>query len=130
MFVDQERFGERAGALLEQNIEALRQSAIRAVRPPPRLKISEWAEQHRRFPDEDAYPGPWRNETAPELVEIMDALVPEDPCEEVVLIKCAQSGGSASGENAIGYWADLHPGPGLFVQATQGAAKNWAANVV
>ena len=126
MFVDQERFGERAGALLEQNIEALRQSAIRAVRPPPRLKISEWAEQHRRFPDEDAYPGPWRNETAPELVEIMDALVPEDPCEEVVLIKCAQSGGSASGENAIGYWADLHPGPGLFVQATQGAAKNWA----
>jgi phage terminase large subunit GpA-like protein len=57
----------------------------------------------------------------------MDALSPHDPCEEVALIKCAQSGGSASAENWIGYISDLRPGPMLFVQATLKAAWDWAA---
>jgi hypothetical protein len=91
------------------------------------MNVSEWAPRYRRFPDDDAFPGPWRNDTAPELVEIMDALAPHDPCEEVSLIKCAQSGGSASAENWIGYISDLRPGPMLFVQATLKAAWDWAA---
>lgn len=126
MFVERERFGEDVSAVLEANIARLDRAAAKAFAPPPRLKVSEWAEAKRKFPDEDAYPGRWRNDTAPELVEIMDAMTPEDPCEEVVLIKCAQSGGSASAENFIGYVADLHPGPGMFVQATYAAAKKWA----
>lgn len=126
MYIDFERFGPDAGALLEANVARLDRAAAKAFRPPPRLNVSEWAAEHRRFPEEDAFPGPWKNDTAPELVEIMDALTPSDPCEEIVLIKCAQSGGSASAENFIGYVADLHPGPLLFVQATAIAAKNWA----
>lgn len=126
MYVDHARFGQSAGLLLDRNVARLSEAAAQAFEPPPRLKVSAWAEAHRRFPEEDAFPGPWKNDTAPELVEIMDALTPEDPCEEVTLIKCAQSGGSASAENFIGYVADLHPGPMLFVQATAIAAKNWA----
>ncbi|MEL7783762.1 terminase gpA endonuclease subunit [Citromicrobium bathyomarinum] len=124
--LDRNRFGEEAAAAIEANIARLDRAAADAFRPPPNLKVSEWAEMYRRFPDEDAFPGPWKNETAPELVEIMDALDPRDPCEVVSLIKCAQSGGSASAENWIGFVADLHPGPMLFVQATAPAAKNWA----
>jgi hypothetical protein len=52
---------------------------------------------------------------------------PHDPCEEVAIIKCAQSGGSASAENWIGFISDLRPGPMLFVQATLQAAWDWAA---
>lgn len=125
-FVDQSRFGAEASAKLVENEARLDRAAAQAFNPPPRLSVSQWAAEHRRFPEEDAFPGPWKNETAPELVEIMDALGPEDPCEEVSLIKCAQSGGSASAENFIGFCADLHPGPMLFVQATSIAAKNWA----
>lgn len=120
------RFGDHAAAL-ERNGKRLDRALARGLRPPPQMNVSDWAPRYRRFPDDDAYPGPWRNETAPELNEIMDALAPHDPCEEVALIKCAQSGGSASAENWIGYISDLRPGPMLFVQATLKAAWDWAA---
>ncbi len=126
MYIDHQRFGPDAAALLARNVDGLDRAAAQAFAPPPRLNVSEWAAEHRRFPEDDAFPGAWKNETAPELVEIMDALAPSDPCEEVTLIKCSQSGGSASAENFIGFVADLHPGPVLFVQATAIAAKNWA----
>ncbi len=121
-----DRFGAKAARLIRANAGRLDRAAARAFAPPPLLSVSDWAAAHRRFPEEDAFPGPWKNATAPELVEIMDALDPRDPCEEVDLPKCAQSGGSASAENFIGFVADLHPGPMLFVQATSIAAKNWA----
>jgi phage terminase large subunit GpA-like protein len=121
-----DRFGEHAAAL-KRNSRRLDRAAERGLRPPPQMNVSEWAPRYRRFPDDDAFPGPWRNDTAPELVEIMDALAPHDPCEEVALIKCAQSGGSASAENWIGFVSDLRPGPMLFVQATLKAAWDWAA---
>jgi phage terminase large subunit GpA-like protein len=120
------RFGDH-GASLARNSRRLNRSLEAGLRPPPNMKVSDWAPRYRRFPDDDAFPGPWRNETAPELVEIMDALAPHDPCEEVVMPKCAQSGGSASAENWIGYISDLRPGPLLFVQATLQAAWDWAA---
>jgi phage terminase large subunit GpA-like protein len=120
-------FGDEAGALLRRNARRLDQAFADGLRPPPRMAVSEWAERYRRFPDDDAYPGPWRHATAPELVEIMDAMSPDDPCEEGAIIKCAQSGGSASGENWIGFIADQRPGPLLFVQATLKAAWDWAA---
>lgn len=121
------RFGEVAGAKLRQNTGGLSAAVARGMRSPPRLLVSEWAVRFRRFPDDDAFPGPWRHETAPELVEIMDAMSAHDPCEEASLKKCAQSGGSASAENFIGYVSDLRPGPLLFVQATHKAAIAWAS---
>lgn len=121
------RFGDTAGVQLRVNALKLNSALARGLRPPPRMTVAEWAERYRRFPDDDAYGGPWRHDTAPELVEIMEALSSHDPCEEVVLIKCAQSGGSASAENWIGYISDLRPGRMLFVQATYKAAAGWAA---
>jgi phage terminase large subunit GpA-like protein len=120
------RFGEHAGTL-KANAGGLDKALADGLRPPPRLSVSQWAARHRWFPDDDAYPGRWKHETAPELVEIMDALSPHDPCEEVPLIKCAQSGGSASAENWIGFISDNRPGPALFVQATLQAAWDWSA---
>lgn len=121
------RFGAGAAQILKGNARRLDQAFGDGLRPPPRMPVSTWAERYRRFPDDDAFPGPWRHSTAPELVEIMDALSPHDPCEEVALVKCAQSGGSASAENWIGFVSDLRPGPMLFVQATLKAAWDWAA---
>jgi phage terminase large subunit GpA-like protein len=120
------RFGDHA-ATLKANGARLDQALADGLRPPPRLTVSQWAARHRWFPDDDAYPGRWKHDTAPELVEIMDALSPHDPCEEVPLVKCAQSGGSASAENWIGFISDNRPGPALFVQATLQAAWDWAA---
>jgi phage terminase large subunit GpA-like protein len=126
MTFESDRFGDH-GATLARNAKRLDLALAKGLRPPPRMNVSDWAPRFRRFPDDDAFPGPWSNDTAPELVEIMDALAPHDPCEEAALIKCAQSGGSASAENWIGYVSDLRPGPMLFVQATLKAAWDWAA---
>jgi hypothetical protein len=112
----------------ERNAASARPGAGRRASAAAAMNVSQWAPRYRRFPDDDAYPRPWKHETAPELVEIMDALSPHDPCEEVPLIKCAQSGGSASAENWIGYVSDnCGLGPMLFVQATLQAAWDWAA---
>lgn len=127
MSFDYDRFGETAGAALRSNAAGLNKAFASGLRPPPKMKPSEWAPRYRRFAPEDPIPGPWRNETAPELVEIMDALGPDDPCAEASIIKCAQSGGSASAENWIGFLSDLVPAPMLFVQATLTAALAWAA---
>lgn len=100
---------------------------IRALRPPERLSVSQWAERRRRFPDDHAYAGPYRNDIAPELVEIADCLSVHSDIEEVVIMKCAQSGGSVTAENWIGYIAEQCPAPTLFVQATAQASWDWAA---
>lgn len=125
--IDYARFGPAATAQLKRNAKRLDQAFAEGLRPPPRMDVSEWTARYRRFPDDGPYPGPWRHETAPELVEIMDAMSPHDPCEEAIVVKCAQSGGSASAENFIGFVSDLRPGPLLYVHPTLQAAWDWAA---
>jgi len=126
MGFDYGRFGI-AGSQLRRNARSLSGAIAAGLSPPPRMSVAEWAERYRQFADDDPIPGPWDHGTAPELVEIMDALSPHDPCDEVSLMKCAQSGGSASAENWIGFVSDIRPGPMLFVQATFKAATAWAA---
>lgn len=125
MAFDYAAFGD-LGPILQDNTAALDAAQAEGFRPPPTLTVSEWAAEYRRFPDDAPYPGRWRNETAPYLVEIMDALSLHDPCEEVAAIKCAQSGATAAAENWIGYVSDVAPGPLLFVQGTLKAALEWA----
>ncbi|KQN93861.1 terminase [Sphingomonas sp. Leaf231] len=127
MGFDYGRFGTVGGNALRRNVRRLNKALADALRPPPRMTVSEWAADFRKFPEDAPIPGDWSHDTAPELVEIMDALSPHDPCEEVTVMKCAQSGGSASAENWLGFISDLAPGPVLFVQATFQAALDWAA---
>jgi len=111
--------------LLKSNLVGLAVSAAKAIRPDERMKVSEWAEEHREFPDGSALPGKWRNSTAPYLVEPMDRLSPDDPIPEVVLIKAAQSGGSAIAENWIGFIMHMAAAPIMYIQATIQAALDW-----
>lgn len=126
MAFDLEAFGS-TGHILARNARRLDAAFAAGFRPAERMSVSEWAARYRRFSDDAPIPGRWRHETAPYLVEIMDALSPHDPCEVVIIRKCAQSGGTAAVENWIGYISDLQPGPMLFVQATLKAALEWSA---
>ncbi|VTO10673.1 phage terminase large subunit family protein [Brevundimonas vancanneytii] len=121
------RFDGYAGAILAANAVRVDRSLAQGLRPPPRISVSDWSAQHRHFSDDSPVPGPFRNEKAPYLVEPMDRLSPHDPCSEVTIIKCAQSGGSVTGENWIGYIADVAPGPMMYVGPTISAAKDWLA---
>ena len=45
------------------------------LRPPPHIRVSEWAERHRILGSRaSSEPGPWRTSRTPYLREVMDAL--------------------------------------------------------
>lgn len=121
------RFGGYAGAILAGNAVRTDVALATGLRPPPRMTVSEWAERYRHFADDAPHPGPFRNATAPYLVEPQDRMSPHDPAPEVPIIKCGQSGGSVTGENFIGFVADIAPGPMMYVGPTITAAKDWLA---
>ncbi len=125
---DYDALGDRLGPIVQRNAKRLAKGFAAGFRPPPRVLVSEWAAKYRRFGEDAPLPGPWRNEVAPYLVEIMDRASPFDSCSMIAIMKCSQSGGSAAGENFIGYCADISPGPVMFVQATMPAALDWARN--
>ena len=98
----------------------------RCFAPPPRLTLSEWADQHRYLsPEGSAEPGRWRTSRAPFLREVMDAC--SDPAvERVVFMKPAQIGGTEVANNFVGYFMDQDPSPILIVQPTVEVATLWS----
>lgn len=113
-------------ARIKANGRIVETTASKALRPDPRKRVSEWAAEERVVsPEASVLPGPWSNDLSPELVEIMDRLSPDDPCENVIVAKCAQSGGSEVACNWIGYIAHKTPGPGMYIGPTINAAKDW-----
>jgi phage terminase large subunit GpA-like protein len=87
-------------------------------RPLPRLTLSQWAERYRVLsPEASAQHGPWRNDVAPYLVAVMDALG-DRVTQEVTFVAPSQSGKSEVLLNAIGYFIHQEPSPSIVVQPT------------
>lgn len=120
-----------AGMTLHANLPGLadafeltRRAARAGARPDPKLKLSEWADQHRVLSGRSSpEPGLWRTSRTPYLRDIMDALMPTSPWERVVFMKGSQVGATECGNNWIGYVIHLAPGPMLVVQPTELMAK-------
>jgi phage terminase large subunit GpA-like protein len=113
-------------ARINRNGGIVEKTAAAALRPDPRMRVSEHAARYRMVSaDASVLPGPWSNDVAPELVEIMDRCSPDDPCGEVKVKKCAQSGGSEVGCNLLCFVMHKSPGPTMYVGPTVAAAKDW-----
>jgi phage terminase large subunit GpA-like protein len=89
----------------------------RALMPPRRLRVSEWAEAERIVAAESGsrFPGAWRNDRAPHLVDVMDAMGPDDTAEDVVFCASAQVGKSEAALNSFGWMVTQDPGPTIIV---------------
>lgn len=104
--------------------EVTRASSHAGARPDPKLRISEWADEHRILSTRmSPEPGLWRTSRTPYLRDIMDSLMPTSPWEKVVFMKGSQVGATETGNNWIGYVIHLSPGPMLVVQPTETMAK-------
>ena len=90
----------------------------KGVRPRRTLTVSQWADAHREIKTGTANPGPWRTDLVPYLREIMDSLSAHDPCQEVVIMKSAQGGGTEVLLNWVGYVASHAPAEMLMVMPT------------
>lgn len=95
-----------------------------AVRPEPRLSLSEWSDANRVLPQKaSAEPGPYRTSRTPYAKKIADALSTGSPYHTVVFAKGAQIGATEIGNNWIGYVIHHAPGPMLAVAPTVEMAK-------
>jgi phage terminase large subunit GpA-like protein len=98
----------------------------KSIRPPPKLKVSEWADKHRQLSRESsASPGQWDTNRVPWAREWMDA--DNDPTiVEGWVMKSAQVAWTSSLENIIGYNADADPSPQMLVQPTLQGAEDFS----
>ncbi|WP_165063952.1 phage terminase large subunit family protein [Paludisphaera rhizosphaerae] len=112
--------------MLASAAKSVRLAAATALRPPPRIELSEWSARHRVLPTEvTANAGRWSNDLFPFIVEIMDCLSPWHPAETVTFCKSAQVAGTESGLNWMFAIADMWPAPTLMVHPTIQAAQAW-----
>ncbi len=87
------------------------------------MTVSQWAEAKRVLStDESSIPGRWKNDLTRYLVDPMDAMGHRG-VSKVTLMCCSQAGKSECVRNALGYWADLDPGPTIWVMPTEGGVK-------
>jgi len=102
------------------------QKTLDAVKPPPDLTISEWADRYRVLSSEASSEyGAWNTSRAEYQRGIMDA-ISDDKIEEVVIMSCAQVGKTEMILNLIGYHVGQDPAPMLVVQPTLEMAQTFS----
>lgn len=96
------------------------------LEPPPRLKISRWADEYRYLSSESsAQTGKYRSEITPYCREIMDEANNRKVQSEVVMM-ASQLGKTETINNIVGYFIDQDPAPILVVQPTVEFAESWS----
>jgi phage terminase large subunit GpA-like protein len=98
--------------------------ALGAWKPPPRLNLSDWAEEHFYLsPESAAEPGRWR--TLPYQVGVMNAIT--DPAVvQVSWMKSARIGYTKVVGATVGYYAHQDPCPIMVVQPTIEDAQGYS----
>jgi phage terminase large subunit GpA-like protein len=97
----------------------------RAMRPPEKITVSEWADKYRRLPPSSAEPGRWRTSRTPYLKEIMDAF--NDPrVRRIVMVASSQIGKTEFELNCIGYAIHQDPGNILYIHPDLDDAKKFS----
>lgn len=108
--------------ILKRTVE----TALKVLRPPPELTISDWADQNRRLSSEaSAEPGQWRTSRAEYQRGIMEA-ISDASTETVVIMSSAQVGKTEVLNNACGYHIDQDPAPIMVVMPTERDAETWS----
>jgi phage terminase large subunit GpA-like protein len=97
---------------------------------PPKLNVSDWADEYRRLSAESsAEVGRWRTSRAEYQREPMDAI--SDPAvRKVVLHFSSQTGKSEILNNTLGYYMAYDPSPILFIQPTEDDVRAYSQDRV
>ncbi len=106
------------------DINSITKAALLAFKPPEKLSLSEWADNHAFLSAESsAEGGRWR--TLPYQKGIMDAIT--DPTvEQVTVMKSARVGYSKILNHVIGYHVHQDPAPIMLVQPTIEDAQGYS----
>lgn len=112
---------------MRDNTRVLFRKIFSVLKPPPDLKLSEWADRYRRLSSEaSAEPGRWKTAKAPYQKEIMDATT-DITVKKVVVMSAAQVGKTdAVVLNPIGYYIHYDPSPMMVLQPTIQMAESFS----
>jgi len=110
-----------------KSIESMILAAASMLRPASRMTVSEWAEKNRWIEPSGVggYEGPWLNDNAPYLVEVMDTFTSLDHTG-VVFAASARAGKSDVTFNWIGHSVDCDPGDMRIYLQTNWWAQDWS----
>lgn len=95
------------------------------LRPPERLTVSTAAEKYRYINVPGGYVGPWRNDTTPYLVEVMDTLQSREH-NAVIFAGPAQCGKTDVGINWLAYGVICDPMDMILYQTSQVTARDFS----
>ena len=98
--------------------------ALQALRPPPNLSPSEWAEQNVRIPVGNAVPGLIRFDNAPFQREPLDMLVDPD-CYRITMVWAAQLGNTQVALCGQAYHIAMRPSSQMMMQPSEADLKMW-----
>jgi phage terminase large subunit GpA-like protein len=106
----------------------LRAETFAALRPPPKLRLSQWCESHVRLPASlSATPGPMR--LWPQQVEILD-VIGDEVTERVSILKSARVGATQAMVAALGHFVQNDPAPVIaLVPSEEDARTLMVANI-
>lgn len=112
--------------MLTEALIETRRRALRAMVPPPRLRLSEWMETHMRLPEGvSALPG--RVTLWPYQREIADAI--SDPeLERVTLVKPVRVGFTTLLTGALASYVANEPSPILALLPTEADARDYTVS--
>jgi phage terminase large subunit GpA-like protein len=108
-----------------RSLEHMLLDVAEMIRPPERLTVSQAAEKYRYLKNEGSYVGPWRNATAPYLVEPMDTLTSLDFTGEV-FVGPARCGKSDPFFNWLAHTAICDPADMMLIHMTNNTARDWS----
>jgi len=102
-------------------LEQIEHNALAALRPPPRLRLSEWIETEFRLPSGvSALPGPVR--LWPFQTDIADSI--GGPVERVTVVKSVRVGFSTLLSAAIGSFIANEPSPIMLLMPTESDCRD------
>lgn len=109
-----------------KTLELFRKIRRKALRPAPKMTVSQWADNYRMLSRESsAEPGRWKTSRTEYQREIMDSFTSPDVWK-VVVKSAAQIGKSDIMNNVIGRFAHLDPSPILMIQPTIDMAQDYS----
>jgi len=113
--------------VVDDKINTLRCAFCDAIAFDETLDLDEWADRFRSLPQETSSEhGQWVTQRFPFLRKIMKALSPSSIARLIVVMKGAQLGFTETAINWMLYNAERRPGPGMYVQKTDDAAKDFS----
>lgn len=106
----------------------LRAETFAALRPPPKLRLSEWCEAHVRLPSSlSATPGPMR--LWPQQRQILD-VIGDETTERVTILKSARVGATQAMVAALGHFVHNDPAPVISLVPSEEDARTFMVSNV